>query len=38
MNVVSTKYLGKNTANVLCRIDPIENEELYYSKTNCLPF
>lgn len=32
------KYLGKNTANVLCRIVPIENEELDYSKTNCLPF
>ena len=32
------KYLGRNSRNILCRIDPIENEELDYSKRNCLPF
>ena len=33
-----SKYLGKNTRNVLCRTQPIENEALDYSKTNSLPF
>ena len=33
-----SRYLGKNQSNVLCRIVPIENEELDYSKTNSIPF
>ncbi len=36
--VKQAKYLGKTTSNVLCRLNPIEKEELDYSKTNCLPF
>ena len=31
-------YLGKSMSNVLCRVNEIENEELDYSKDNCLPF
>lgn len=31
-------YLGKSIPNVLCRTVTIDNEELDYSKTNCLPF
>ena len=31
-------YLGKSISNVLCRTIPVENEELDYSKVNCLPF
>ena len=31
-------YLGKTTANVLCRKNPIENEQLDYSKSLGLPF
>lgn len=31
-------YLGKSIPNVLCRRILVENEELDYSKTNCLPF
>ena len=31
-------YLGKSQPNVMCRVVTIANEELDYSKTNCLPF
>ena len=31
-------YLGKSQPNVMCRVVTIANEELDYSKKNCLPF
>lgn len=36
--IKQSRYLGKSIPNVLCRVTDIKNDELDYSKTNCLPF